>query len=237
MKVYDPGKPLFSIHIPKCGGSSVSNVLRGWFGRGFKRHYHDERRNRPPRKHRLYTWLPPRRYRARLCIHGHFNHKRGNGVEDYYPGAEQMITFVRDPFELHMSTYFYVRRMAEEDRNQAYHGGTLHPIIEHDWTLTEFLENAPASYLMSFLPADVTMGNFQQVLDERFILVGLTERLQQSMDVLAQRLGFPPVQVPRDNVSPRREDIPPGARESFARHNPLETAIYEHVRTFWDAMP
>ena len=60
MKPYDPQKPLFSYHIPKCAGTSFSEVLKAWFGRGFCQHYHDEIRNKPPRKHNLYTDLLPR---------------------------------------------------------------------------------------------------------------------------------------------------------------------------------
>lgn len=60
MKQHDPRKPLFSIHIPKCAGSSFSEVLKGWFGSGYRRHYPNEKRNTPPRKHNLYTGITER---------------------------------------------------------------------------------------------------------------------------------------------------------------------------------
>ena len=35
MLEYDPSRPLFFLHIPKTGGSSLRDLVRGWFGPGF----------------------------------------------------------------------------------------------------------------------------------------------------------------------------------------------------------
>src|SRR5262245_8731415 len=100
MKLYDPEKPLISLHIPKCGGTSFRAVLQHWFGPNLYRHCFYERLTKPPRKYDL---------EGGMCIHGHFNRKRQIGVSDYYPEVDQFITILRDPFEMTVSRYFYAK--------------------------------------------------------------------------------------------------------------------------------
>jgi len=53
MNAYNPKKPLISIHIPKCAGTSFTDVLKIWFKGGFLRHYHNEKTNTSPKKHKI----------------------------------------------------------------------------------------------------------------------------------------------------------------------------------------
>ncbi|MBW1940370.1 MAG: sulfotransferase family 2 domain-containing protein [Deltaproteobacteria bacterium] len=111
MKKYDSTIPLISIHIPKCAGTSFAEILTAWFGRGFLQHYPDEKNNKSPKKHNIYIG---KHFKPRLCIHGHFNNNRGNGVQDYYPNVDQYIMILRDPFEVYLSNYFYVKRLRKD---------------------------------------------------------------------------------------------------------------------------
>ena len=229
MKQYDPQKPLFSIHIPKCAGSSFSEILKTWFGRGFLRHYPNDKRNKAPKRHHLYTGLFTKSLRPNLCIHGHFNNQRSAGVYDYYPEADQFITILRDPFDLHLSTYFYVKREAKIQGGGAYRFGKPHPIIANNWRLEDYLNASPTSYMCQFLPPDLTLDTYQRFLETHFLCIGITERLQHSVDRLADTLGFQSRPVPKKNVSDWTESIPDGARDEFIQNNPLEMAIYTYV--------
>src|SRR3954471_2189740 len=100
MKAYDKDKPLISIHVPKCGGTSVLAMLGKWFGTRLYPHYFDEELNRMPQR---------REFKGGICIHGHFNRRRRTGVRDYYPEADQFITMLRDPFEMVVARYFYAK--------------------------------------------------------------------------------------------------------------------------------
>lgn len=228
MKSYDPKEPLISIHVPKCAGTSFSNVLKFWFGKGFYQHYHDERQNKPPVKHALYNDSARQEFKHGMCVHGHFNNARGNGVRDYYPETNQFITILRDPFSLHLSDYFYVKRLAQS--GDAYRAGEQHDIIEKGWSLADYLREEKESYLCQFLPSDITLDNYKQVLEERFIFVGITENLQESVIALASRLGYPALRVPVSNESKWDEEIPDGALDDFTENNPLEMAIYNYAK-------
>lgn len=218
------------MHVPKCAGSSMRHVLRQWFKRNLLFHYHDERRNRPPARHSLTRRFRVFRRRPGICIHGHFDNMRGTGVDDYYPGMDQLITILRDPFDLHVSTYFYVKNEARNSGGGAFLDGMTHPIVKNRWTLEEYLETIRRSILCRFLPPGLLPGNYRRVLEERFLYIGIMERFQESVDSLARRLNVPSVCVAPVNVSPWDEPVPAGAREEFVRDNPLEMAIFSYAR-------
>src|SRR5215207_10496370 len=111
---YNPEEPLVSIHVPKTAGMSVKACLEQWFGPKLFAHYPDEAASGAPIKHVL---------GAGTCVHGHFNKHRGFGVLDYYPEIRQWITFLRDPFEQHVSLFFYLRKY----QGQYYFAGRLIP--------------------------------------------------------------------------------------------------------------
>lgn len=233
MKTYSPEQPLISIHIPKCAGTSFSNVLKSWFKRRYQIHYPNEKRNKPPKKHNLYTNFFGQKRRSGLCIHGHFNNDRGNGPNDYYPEADQLITILRDPFDLHLSTYFFVKRAYKEKQGGEFRNGKLHPIIQNDWDLETYLKEVRKSYICSFLPSNITIDNYREILENQFIYIGISEQLQHSVDILSKKLGFPKRTVPIANVSKRTQQIPKNAREEFEENNPLEMAIYKLARNNW----
>lgn len=226
MNIYTPQKPLISIHIPKCAGTSFSNILKSWFNSGFLQHYHNEKKNTPPQKHRLHTVFFKNHPRKGLCIHGHFNNNRDNGVCDYYPKTDQIITVMRDPFTLHVSNYFYVKKQAQN----AYWAGKQHPIISNDWSIRDYLREIKKSYICHFLPSNITIKNYQQILEEQFLYIGIVENLQKSVDLLAKKLGFSSVAVQETNVSKWLEKIPDNSREEFITNNPLEMNIYDYAK-------
>ena len=230
MKTYDPKKPLVSIHIPKCAGSSFSNILQSWFGNGFRQHYYNEKKNKSPKKLNLYAGIFSKQFKRGLCVHGHFNNSRGIGVYDYYPEVDQFITIIRDPFNLHVSNYFYVRRKSQNQGGLFFRSGRQHQIIEHDWSLKDYLRENKKSYICKFLPSNITLDNYKRVLEDQFLYIGLSESLQNSVNILAQKLGFYSIMVPRLNVSEWNESIPDDAREEFIENNPLEMAIYRYAK-------
>jgi hypothetical protein len=237
MRAYDRREPLISIHVPKCGGTSLTDVLRGWFGPGFYRHYYDETRGAlPPRRDlRAGLWrrtLLRQPYRAGLCLHGHFNRERGFGIQDYYPQVRQFITVLRDPFEIAISDYFFAKGRGEE----WFVGGQRAPIRERYRDFADFFEREVLhrqSYIANHMPVDMTLDNFERVFAQQFIYVGITEDLPATVRRLAGKLGFPPVSVEHANPAPRDEAVAPGLREAFVRTHPLEYAMYEFARAHY----
>lgn len=229
MKIYNPRDPLISIHIPKCAGSSFTVILKNWFNKGYLPHYHNEIENTPPEKYKMRSKFLRNLFGSRICIHGHFNHERGNGVQDYYPDITQFITFVRDPFDVHLSNYFFVKKNAKKDKKIAYRAGTLRPLTDDSVNIKDYLGLSKKSFMGAFFSSEINLNNYQEILERDFVYIGVVEKFQESVDILAEKLGFPTVIVPQENVSNWTEIIPEGAREEFMANNPLEMAIYEYA--------
>lgn len=232
MKRYDPSRPLISVHIPKCAGTSLAHVLRTWFGSGgYYTHYVGERQGTPPARHRLWGTCGPEMGLDRpVCVHGHFNRARGLGVDRFYPEVDQLITVIRDPFAMCVSNYRYVRDAARLGTAGAMRDGAPHPIIRNDWSLRDFVACSPRSYLLDFLPAELNRDNFAEVLERTFLYVGVAECLDASVADLAQLLGFPPIAAPLENRSSAAVEGEESLRDLFEAANPLEMEVFRHVR-------
>jgi hypothetical protein len=226
VREYDRRKPLISIHIPKCAGTSFVGVLEHWYGRRLYRHYFDERRGRMPERIDLEHGRFGRR-RKGVCVHGHFNSDRGFGVREYYPEVEQFITIVRDPFELHLSNFFYLKRLGPRLYRD---GGSVAKGTDDTFDLEAYLARKPRSFMLGCFPFALTLSNYRDLLERYFVYIGVSEDLQTSVDRLAERLGFRSVRVPVKNVAERTEEVPQGARDRFIEANPVEWAVYNFAR-------
>ena len=102
MRKFDPDEPLISIHIPKTGGEALNDILQGWFGQNYYRHYRNPSTGELPTRYNL---------SHASCIHGHFNKDEGHGVDMYYPHCKQFITFMREPYEIALSYHFFVKSL------------------------------------------------------------------------------------------------------------------------------
>lgn len=214
MQKYDPTRPLIFIHVPKTAGRSVKTVFRQWFGKGMHEHYFNEELGQ----------MPPRRDSSKLAgqvIFGHFNRLRGFGIEHYYPAVTQFVTILRDPFEMAVSTYFYLRKVA---------AGWKDPGRRPTATLESFVMSTPPNMLNHF-PRPVTHENYRDQIDRWFIEVGITEWLPESLQRISEKLGVPPAgTIPRENVSLRDAECPSGLRAQYEARHPLEFEVYEYAK-------
>jgi len=222
MKSYDPHSPLIFIHVPKTAGSSVREVFKGWFGSGLIPHYFNEATASPPGRDPRFDCHS---FNAPVCVYGHFNRNRGFGVTDDYPDAMQFVTILRDPFEMAVSHYFYTLRASEnwKDRSR----------VPKD-NLANHLRNASPNMLNHF-PCAVTYENVWEVIESYFVEVGVTERLAESLQLIASALGktsSSPSQIPRVNATERDTGNIDLAelRIEYRERFPLEFAVYDHVR-------
>lgn len=215
---YNPAKPLISLHIPKCGGQSVRRVLKKWFAENLYFHYYKD-----------YSVLPPRyELKPGMCIHGHFNNTRGFGVDDYYPGAHQFITFLRDPLEIMLSNYFFWKSKAREKQIKT---GFIKEGDEHDYRdIEDFFVKRPESHIPNFLPEYLAKSNYRDIFDEKFVYIGIVDDMQISLKELARKLGFKPEEKVWINKSERDEEISRETRERFITANAFAYEIYHYAK-------
>jgi hypothetical protein len=221
MRQYDAEKALLSIHVPKCGGTSLRQWLESVFPGRVRFHYFDEFNNRLPIKHRL---------EPGIVIHGHFNRKRGFGVQDYYPEAEQFITFLRDPIEVVISRYQYEKLLAK--RQESFREGK--PLVLPDdldvYLQQEICNKDYHPNILDYLPWEVQTRNFRELIEQHFIYIGLIEDYPFSIIRLSEKLGVTPVAVPHLNQSAVPGEVLESLRREFESTHALECEIYHYVR-------
>jgi hypothetical protein len=167
--------------------------------------------------------MPPRHpLGAGSCIHGHFNRSRKFGVFDYYPNATQLITIMREPFQIEVSLYFYLKGLGEN----VFRDGKPNPMQTR--SIADFLRERN-SYIREHIPYDLTVDNCREILEKHFVYVGIAEDLQTSVNALAGKLGFEPMKIERLNVSQHDEEVPGDLREEYMSRHPLEYAIYRYA--------
>lgn len=228
MRIYDPAQPLIFIHVPKSGGTSTRDVVERWFGSNGHRHYSDP--------HAVNGQILPQRHdlshlmaEGPSVIYGHFNKLRGFGVEDYYPDVTQFLTILREPCELAISRYFFVRNSPFADRPTS-------PVFNR--TLEQYLLAEPGITL-NFFPRPVTRDNYRDLIDEFFIDIGLTEHLAESLARIAVKIGkpFDARDLQHTNATARDEPVSADIMDRFRELNRLECDVYDHVAKRFLAQP
>jgi len=212
-----PKSPVYIFHhIPKCGGTSLNQVLEEWFTvvrdyrMGFTGDY--------PAKTEL------SRLRSAHCLCGHFE-AEGQLLHQRYPEVWEgdryrVFSFIRDPLELQLSLFRYAELHNPKPKR----------------TLEKHLARRP-NYVASVLSA--TPENYKEVLD-RYFFIGILEQGQESLDVLAQALGKPAKQLPWSNQtrSPKaRKKLPLTRRKitKFREENALDYLIYDYCLERFEA--
>lgn len=216
MRDYDATAPLIFIHVPKTAGTSVREVVRGWFPGQFHPHYLNDATGRMPDR------LPAARLADRdspPVIYGHLDRDRGTGIEQYYPQVAQFVTILRHPFDTTVSAIYFWRKFVDPEADL--------DRIGPDRIAARLRKRAPNT--LRHLPDGITLGNYRDVIEERFVHIGVTEALPDSLAQIAARLGkrFDPGALPRANVTERRRDFPDTLRAEYRERFPLEHAIYD----------
>jgi hypothetical protein len=223
MKAYDPSAPLISLHIPKTGGTSLFRILQGWFGDKLIRHY--AHNGVPPQRHAL---------TGPICVHGHFNAAAGVGVPQYYPQAEQFMTFLREPFDRYVSQWFAMRRVRTRKGVDPGAGPDFETALRRRARGNRSRRNIYS--MVSQFPEPPGPDNFGALMDEKFVFVGIMERYQESLDALAAVLGKPRVEAVRLNKHPSENGAYESLRPFYKKHFTDEYAIYDAGRARNDAL-
>jgi len=201
----------------------MKQVLSQWFGDGF--HKVNQQQNSQFGMQKLPTqdeegnWLPGVR-----CIQAHFHHGHGFGLPYFYPEIDQYITILRDPFDLMVSMYFFMKGRSRQ--GQFWYRGSPVDMSEKYPNIESYLCTYPY-WLYSHLPQNLTLVNYRQQLESQFVYIGVYEDLQTSIDQLAAVLDQPSMPLPVSNASKYDENVPNYLREQFYHDYPLPKKIYD----------
>lgn len=224
MRSYNRFDYLFSIHIPKCAGTSFTQILRQWFWPGFHAHYFDHEHGRMPRSPMLAKQICHRLSIFPMVIHGHFEEECA--IAATHPNARQFITVIRDPLEMQLSLFFDHQRRLKEQGALYWKGEKVE--MEYGGDLDTWVAERPC-YLLKFFPWEMNLKNYKAVINEHFVHIGTLEQMQASIDHFAKKLGKQTCTIPHVNRSPRDSNPSKAAIKAFREKHDLEYAIYDYI--------
>jgi hypothetical protein len=212
------------LHIPKTAGTSVRQIVRKEYpGRQCLFIYS----HTPEFFASIQAQLP-----AARAVYGHVSF----GIHEVLGIRGRYVTFLRDPVRRVVSFYNHQRRKR---------GSEFYHQIKKGLTLREMLQSGICHQVNNHMvrivagyegiePIDDT-AVFQRAvsnMDRSFELVGLVERLPESVALLGRRLGFQRQhRIPRRNVNfrPRSQNLDEGTLADIRAANRLDLMLYEHV--------
>ncbi len=189
-------KPIFFIHVPKTGG----NTVVAWFLA-----FMPVDRVYPPPPRLTLPDADLEQARALLpgltFLHGHTE----GGLSKVLPLDDlQLVTFLRHPVRLVVSHYLHFRYAPSQVMHRAARTFGIQDFLRRFPT---FGTNPQARYLSRSLGLNMPVqpgetidliGRGMAALD-RMAFVGLTERMNESLDAMGEMFGFPSFPVGRHN--------------------------------------
>ena len=220
-KSFSPGLPVVSIHVPKAAGTSFKIVLQEWY------------------KDQLFLYYPDVHIKdissinelsAGQCVHGHFSRIDGHGIEkfanDKPENSANIITMIRDPFDMIVSLFLYLKYKAPEEVFKS-RPQQFKPVFDY------YVKNK--HYLFPSLLSDESR---EQDLDEyikRYVFIGLQENYDKSISVLSSLLNFPYEKSVRENISDYSRDDIPDMRSEAKEIFKAEYRFYDKVKSIIDS--
>lgn len=210
------------IHIPKTAGATLRSIIQ--------RNY-SLRELYPMDTERARTAFQqmPEETKDRIkVVYGHFC----MDVASWLPGDLVFISMLRDPIERTISSYYYERYVRKTEpavslplRAFIQQGGYL---PGDNWMVRCF---SGASESVPFGRCTPQMLEAAKSAADRFALIGLSERFDESYAMLCQMFGWRVRYASARNINPHRTPLGDSSPEDIAcieQHNRFDIAFYDY---------
>lgn len=182
--------------------------------------------------------VPMSERRKARVVTGHLQY----GVHDYIPQRCEYITLLREPIARVVSYYYYVLGHPKHWRHAE--------LVRSGMSLDDFarsspergIENDQTRMLSGRGAGELDAGSLgRKELDEakrnleRFLVVGLTERFDESFILIRRALGWKFPLYVTANVATGRKPASATALEAIHERNQLDLELYDHARGLFSA--
>ncbi len=213
---------LIFLHIPKTAGTTLNRIIE-WQYNPRLIFTMDPYRIRATAD-RLRTLSEDRRRRLQV-VRGHLYY----GIHDCLPQGATYITMLRDPVKRTLSSYYFIQRRP------------LHPMhrkvtservsVEDFIRLTPHRQNLQCKMIAGLkgdAPCDeATLEKAKEHLTRSFSVVGICERFEESLVVIARTFDWEIPYYESRKVAKSRPQVESSATEMIREHNQYDLALYE----------
>lgn len=225
---------LIFVHLMKTGGTTLSQLIR--------EHYSDDRIfHYVPKKdgqtlHDLEQMSPSQREKLKF-VHGHAKF----GFHKHLKQPARYITMLREPVSRIISLYYFIHQNPAREMLPEKHCPTLSSYLD---TRLKALDNRQTRAIAGPKAARVPFGKVTPEMLERakknletFLMVGVTERFDESVIVLKHALDLKNILYTRVNANsnkPKREQIDAADIERIKEYNAFDLELYAYVNQLLD---
>ena len=190
-------KTLIFLHIPKAGGTTLQTIIERNYKKG------EVHRYQGPEDFKKYS---ERQKRGFKVVSGHFYY----GLHRDIPQPTTYFTMLRDPIERVISNYFYVLRTPEHHLHNKVKSEKM---SLRDYVISKVnrqLDNGQLRLLWG--DGDIPFGSCstemlekaKEHLRDSFSVIGLVERFDDSLQLLAKQFGWKNISYEKANVTANR---------------------------------
>lgn len=216
---------LIFLHIPKAAGTTLTDILRKNYPPGCTFRIEGTRMEWSAEQ------LKKRAKTKRFCLltgHQWF----GNHV--HMPQPCTYVTLLRHPVDRMVSHYCYVKRSKGHYLNRQV---TERNMTLYDYVVSGFgeLRNGMTRFIAAENPPSLEKA--KRHLRKHFAVVGLTERFDDSVQLMARLLGWKHTAYANLNVTrnrPALSEIPARTRKAIEAINNKDMELYEWVRKHFE---
>ena len=220
---------LIFLHIPKTAGTTLNRIIE-WQYNPLSIFTLDPYRIRATAE-RFKTLSEQRRRRFRV-VRGHMYY----GLHEFLPQGATYITMLREPVARFLSSYYFILRRP------------LHPLhrklkkerlgVEDYLRLIPHRHNFQCRLIAgvegSTIDDERLLDIAKENLTKSFSVVGICERFEESLMLIAKTFGWEVPYYENRKVSKNRSPVAPSSIELIREHDRLDIALYEFGKELFE---
>lgn len=225
--------PLVFVHLIKAAGTTLEMILKRQYGDSAAIEFGAPQE--VVKKLNDYDGWPEEQKSEIAVFMGHIHFKD----RDKLPHPSTWITILREPVDRIMSDYYYIRTHPEHEFHDH--------VLSQNLSLTEFLrsgiyrslDNHQTKYLSGLVNSGYgiysskTVALAKENLQKHFLVVGLTERFDESVILMKRALGWKTPYYVREKVTknrPGRDSLSAEELSVIREYARMDLGLYEFAR-------
>jgi hypothetical protein len=224
-------RALIFLHIPKTAGTTLNRIIE-WQYNPFSIFTMDPYRIRATAE-RLEK-LPERRRRRLRVVRGHLYY----GLHEFLPQGATYITMLREPVARFLSSYYFIQRRPLHPMHRKV--ATERVGVEDFIRLTPHRQNLQCRLIAGIKSEgkcdERILDQAKENLMKSFSVVGICERFEESLVVIAKSFNWEIPFYENRKVSKTRPQVEPSAIEMIREHYRLDLELYEFGKNLFQEM-